>query len=41
MDIYNPNVAEQILALDKSKKYLIYCWHGNRSLTVMNFMKGN
>ncbi|MFA5916604.1 MAG: rhodanese-like domain-containing protein [Candidatus Gracilibacteria bacterium] len=41
MDIYNPKVVEQILALDKSKKYLIYCWHGNRSLSVMDFMKGN
>lgn len=41
MDIYNPKVAEDILSLDKSKKYLIYCWHGNRSLTVMNFMQQN
>jgi rhodanese-related sulfurtransferase len=41
MDIYNPKVIEQILALDKTKKYLIYCWHGNRSLSVMDFMKGN
>lgn len=41
MDIYNPKVAEDILALDKGKKYLIYCWHGNRSLTVMNFMQQN
>lgn len=41
MDIYNPKVVEDILALDKSKKYLIYCWHGNRSLNVMNFMKEN
>ncbi len=41
MDIYNPKVVEQILALDKSKKYLIYCWHWNRSLSVMDFMKWN
>ncbi len=41
MDVYNPKITEQILALDKSKKYLIYCQHGNRSLSVMNFMKWN
>jgi len=41
MDIYNPKATEQILALDKKKKYLIYCWHGNRSLVVLNFMKQN
>lgn len=41
MDVYNPKITEQILALDKNNKYLIYCWHGNRSLTVLNFMKEN
>lgn len=41
IDIYNPKATEQILALDKKKKYLIYCWHGNRSLVVLNFMKQN
>lgn len=41
MDVYNPKIAWDILALDKGAKYLIYCRHGNRSLTVMNFMKEN
>lgn len=41
LDVYNPKITEQILSLDKKNKYLIYCWHGNRSLTVMNFMKEN
>lgn len=29
----------QILNLDKTKKYLIYCWHGTRSKATRNFMK--
>lgn len=33
------NFVNEILALDKNKKYLIYCWHWNRSNTVVNFMK--
>ncbi len=41
MDLYNPKITGDILALDKGAKYLIYCRHGNRSLTVMNFMKEN
>nr|MDD3719945.1 rhodanese-like domain-containing protein [Candidatus Gracilibacteria bacterium] len=41
IDFYSPNIASQILSLDKSKKYLIYCRHGNRSEVAMNFMKDN
>lgn len=41
MDFYNPNIAKDILSLDKSKKYLIYCWHWNRSQTVVQFMQEN
>ena len=35
-----PDFAEQILSLDKTKKYLIYCWHGQRSGVTREFMKG-
>lgn len=41
MDVYNPRITEDILKLDKSKKYLIYCRHWNRSVSVMNFMEQN
>ena len=36
-----PEFAMQILALDTTKKYLIYCWHGHRSAAVRDFMQGN
>ncbi len=36
-----PAFALQILALDKTQKYLIYCWHGHRSASVRDFMQGN
>ena len=29
----------QVQKLDKSKLYLIYCWHGNRSATMREYMK--
>ncbi len=41
MDFYNPSITKDILSLDKSKKYLVYCRHGNRSQTVIQFMKEN
>lgn len=41
MDFYNPNIAKDLLALDKSKKYLIYCWHWNRSKSVIDYLKQN
>lgn len=31
----------KFLKLDKTKKYLLYCWHWNRSKQVQNFMKSN
>lgn len=39
IDINNPRFASEISKLDKSKKYLIYCWHGNRSVIAREYMK--
>jgi len=41
MDFYLPWFTQDILKLDKSKKYLIYCWHGNRTHYLKEFMKQN
>lgn len=41
MDMYWPAFWDDILELDKSKKYLIYCWHANRSAFLLKFMDGN
>jgi rhodanese-related sulfurtransferase len=39
IDINNENFPEKIEKLDKTKKYLIYCWHGNRSSVARDYMK--
>ncbi len=39
IDINNPNFVNEILKLDKTKKYLIYCWHWNRSEVARDFMQ--
>jgi len=39
IDINNPNFISEIAKLDKSKKYLIYCWHWNRSVTARQYMQ--
>ena len=31
--------AEQILELDRNKKYLLYCWHWHRSAVTREFMQ--
>lgn len=31
--------VEKINSLDKSKKYLLYCWHWNRSAAIRDYMK--
>ncbi len=36
---WSPNFEAQISELDKNKKYLIYCFHWNRTLTARNFMQ--
>ena len=41
IDINNNNFAEKINKLDKSKKYLVYCFHWNRSVTAREFMRKN
>ena len=35
------NFEEEILKLDKTKKYLIYCWHGVRSTAARDLMQEN
>jgi len=41
MDINMNTFSSKILSLDKTKKFLIYCWHWNRSRTARNFMEEN
>ncbi len=38
-DMYQPDFPERILKLPKEVKYLIYCWHGNRSQVARDWMK--
>ena len=39
IDINNPSFVDNISKLDKTKKYLIYCWHGNRSVLARDYMQ--
>ena len=41
LDINNENFSTKMLRLNKSQKYLIYCWHGNRSQVARDFMEEN
>ena len=41
LDINDEKFFTKILRLNKSKKYLIYCWHGNRSQVARAFMEKN
>lgn len=41
MDIMSPDFPQKALALDKSKKYYIYCRSGNRSGQACGFMAQN
>lgn len=36
---WDPDFVDKINKLDKDKKYLLYCWHGNRSKAIMDYMK--
>lgn len=38
-DVYRQEFVSQINWLDKSKKYLIYCFHWNRTQSVLWYMK--
>lgn len=39
IDITLANTTEKLEALDLKGKYLIYCWHGKRSLQVLRYME--
>ena len=39
LDIYNQKFNTELDKLDKSKKYLIYCYHGNRTKVALDMMK--
>ena len=41
LDINDENFSTKILKLNRSQKYLIYCWHGNRSQVARDFMEEN
>lgn len=41
MDIMAPDFPQKALALDKSKKYYIYCRSGNRSGQACSFLAQN
>lgn len=40
-DVYSRDIVENLNWLDKSKKYLVYCFHWNRTQSVLAFMKDN
>ncbi|MDP2090071.1 MAG: rhodanese-like domain-containing protein [Candidatus Gracilibacteria bacterium] len=40
-DMYSKKFVDNMLHLDRNKKYLIYCWHGNRTQYVLQYMKIN
>ena len=39
IDINENSFISEIAKLDKTKKYLIYCWHGNRSKVAREYMR--
>ena len=39
IDFYENNFKNKIIALDKTKKYLLYCFHWNRSNLARIFMQ--
>jgi len=38
LDFYNQDDMKKLFSMDKNKKYLIYCYHGNRSWYLKNEM---
>ena len=40
-DMYEPQDVQKILELPKDKKYLIYCYHGNRTAMMREYMIQN
>lgn len=41
INFYSIDFAKKIMSLNKTKRYLIYCMHWNRSLIAMQYMKEN
>jgi len=39
ININDNDFSSKIMKLSKLNKYLIYCWHGNRSQTARDFME--
>ena len=39
IDIYQPDAGEKLQKLDKTKKYIIYCYSWNRTKMMQGFMK--
>jgi phage shock protein E len=39
IDVNNKSCISKIAELDKSKKYLVYCWHWNRSVMAREYMQ--
>jgi len=41
IDINDSDFSTKIIKLSKMNKYLIYCWHGNRSQVARDFMENH
>ena len=41
LDMENPNFGSEIVKLDKSKTYIVFCRSGNRALTASKSMASN
>lgn len=39
MDMHDRDFFEKLWKLERNKKYLIYCWHANRTETILNYMR--
>lgn len=38
MNMYEDDFFDELWKLDKTKKYIIYCWHANRTGFLLNYM---
>jgi rhodanese-related sulfurtransferase len=41
MNMYDNDFFEQLWKLDKTNKYLIYCWHASRTGFLLNYMSNS
>lgn len=39
LNMYSKKFIDQLLVLDRNKKYLIYCWHWNRTEYLLNYLR--